>query len=117
MVFEVTPMIGGVFGNTNGIVPGFEFSLTYKRIVLSSSDEYVFDTSHRNGNFFYSWPQLTYSPLDWLHLGLVAQRTKAYRTSFDTQRGLFVTEVTETSQQSDNRDNLSQEGFSASVRP
>ncbi|MFI5247616.1 MAG: hypothetical protein ACHQWV_03580 [Nitrospirales bacterium] len=90
VVLEVTPMIGGVFGNTNGIAPGFEFSLTYKRIVFSSSGEYVFDTSHRNGNFFYSWPQLTYSPLDWLHLGLVAQRTKAYRTSFDTQRGLFV---------------------------
>lgn len=90
LVFEATPMIGGVFGNTTGVAPGFEVSLSYKRIVLSSSGEYVFDTKNQNGSFFYSWPQLTYSPLDWLHLGLVAQRTKAYHTSLDIQRGLLV---------------------------
>jgi len=83
-------MIGGVFGNTTAVAPGFEVSLSYKRIVLFSSGEYVFDTKNQNGSFFYSWPQLRYSPLDWLHLGLVAQRTKAYRTSLDTQRGLLV---------------------------
>lgn len=90
VVFEATPMIGGVFGLTTGIAPGYEVSLSYKRIELSSSGEYVFDTKNRNGSFFYSWPQLTYSPLDWFHVGLVAQRTKAYHTSFDTQRGLLV---------------------------
>lgn len=90
LVFEATPMIGGVFGNTTGIAPGFEVSLSYKRIVLYSSGEYVFDTKNKNGSFFYSWPQLTYSPLEWLHVGLVAQRTKAYHTSFDVQRGLLI---------------------------
>jgi hypothetical protein len=69
--------------------PGFEASLSYKRIELSSSGEYVFDTNNRHGSFFYSWPQLTYSPLDWFHLGLVAQRNKAYHAN-DTQRGLLV---------------------------
>ena len=88
LVLEATPMIGGVFGNTAGVAPGYEVSLSYKRIVLSSSGEYVFDTKNQNGNFFYSWPQLIYSPLDWLHVGVAAQRTKAYHTSFDTQRGL-----------------------------
>jgi hypothetical protein len=29
-------------------------------------------------------------PMDRFHVGLVAQRTKAYQTSFDTQRGLLV---------------------------
>jgi hypothetical protein len=90
LVFEATPMIGGIFGNTAGVAPGYEVSLSYKRIVLSSSGEYVFDTKNQNGSFFYSWPELIYSPLDWLHIGLVAQRTKAYHTSFDTQRGLLV---------------------------
>jgi hypothetical protein len=90
LVFEATPMIGGVFGNTTGLAPGYEVSLSYKRTVLSSSGEYVFDTKNKNGSFFYSWPQLTYSPLDWLHVGLVAQRIKAYHTNFDTQRGLLV---------------------------
>ena len=34
---DVTPMIGGVFGNTTGVAPGYEFSLAYKRITLSST--------------------------------------------------------------------------------
>ena len=33
---------------------------------------------------------MTYSPLDRFHVGLVAQRTKAYRTTLDTQRGFLL---------------------------
>jgi hypothetical protein len=90
LVLDVTPMIGGVFGRANGIAPGCEASLTYKKIELSISNEYVFDTTHKSGNFYYSWPQLTYSPMDWFRVGLVAQRTKAFHTSLDTQRGFLV---------------------------
>jgi len=90
VVFNATPMIGGVFGRTNGIAPGCAASLTYKKLQLSISNEYVFDTGDRSQNFYYDWPQLTYSPVDWLQVGLVAQRTKAYQTSLDTQRGFFV---------------------------
>ena len=42
------------------------------------------------GSFFYSWTELTYSPLEWCRAGLVAQRTKAYHTSLDIQRGLLI---------------------------
>jgi hypothetical protein len=80
----------GCLWDTNGIAPGLEFSLTYKRLEFSSTSEYVFDTSHKAGNFFYSWPQLTYSLLDWLKVGVVAQHTKAYHTGLGTQRGLLV---------------------------
>lgn len=86
----VTPMIGGVFGDTNGIAPGCELSLTYKKLQFSSSNEYVFDTGDRAASFYYSWPELTYSLLDWLKIGFVAQHTKAYHTSLDTQRGFLV---------------------------
>jgi hypothetical protein len=87
---SVTPMIGGLFGRTTGVAPGCEAALTYKKIELSVSNEYVFDTAAKAGNFYYSWPQLTYSPNDWLRLGLVAQRTKAFQTKLDTQRGFLV---------------------------
>jgi hypothetical protein len=90
LVLDVTPMIGGVFGRTNGIAPGCEASLTYKRVELSISNEYVFDTTHKSGNFYYSWPQLTYSLTDWLQVGLVAQHTKAYQTAVSVQRGFLV---------------------------
>jgi len=87
---SVTPMIGGVFGRTNGIAPGCEASLTYKKIEVSIANEYLFDTGSKAGNFYYTWPQLTFSPIDWLRIGAVAQRTKAYQTPADTQRGFLV---------------------------
>jgi len=86
----VTPMIGAVFGDITGIVPGYELSLTYKKVQFSSSNEYVFDTGNSANSFFYSWPEITYSPVDWFKVGLVAQHTKAFHTSLDTQRGFLV---------------------------
>jgi len=90
LVFEATPMLGVVFGNTTGIAPGYEMSLTYKRIELSSQGEYVFDTKDSAGSFFYCWNELVYAPTDWFHAGLVAQRTRAYSTPLDVQRGFSV---------------------------
>ena len=69
LVLDVTPMIGGVFGRTTGIAPGCEASLTYKKVQLSISNEYVFDTTHKSGNFYYSWPAA-----DLLASGLVSCR-------------------------------------------
>lgn len=89
LVLNVTPMIGGVFGKTNGVAPGCEASLTYKKLQASISNEYVFATE-KSSSFYYNWPQVTYSPVDWLQLGLVAQRTKTYHTLLDTQRGFLV---------------------------
>jgi hypothetical protein len=89
LVLNVTPMIGGVFGRTNGVAPGCEASVTYKKLQASISNEFVFATE-KSRSYYYNWPQVTYSPVDWLQLGLVAQRTKTYQTSLDTQRGFFV---------------------------
>lgn len=88
--FSATPMIGGVFGDLNGIAPGLELSLTYKKLSFSSSSEYVIDTDNTSDSFFYSWPEVTYSLLSWLNVGVVAQHTKAYHTSADIQRGFLV---------------------------
>jgi hypothetical protein len=90
VAFEFTPMLGGIFGDLNGIAPGYNLSLSYKRFSLSSQSEYVFDTEDSSGNFFYTWSELTYSPWDWLHAGVVTQRTKAYKSDLDIQRGFLV---------------------------
>ena len=90
LALEVTPMIGGVFGNTTGVAPGYKASLAWRRVELSTEGEYVFDTRDRTGNFFYSWMELSYSPLEWFRAGLVAQRTKAYHTDLDIQRGVLI---------------------------
>jgi hypothetical protein len=90
LVFEATPMLGAVFGNTTGIAPGCELALSYKKIELSTESEYVYDPSDSKNSFFYTWNELVYSPTDWFHAGLAAQRTRAYHTPLDVQRGFSV---------------------------
>jgi hypothetical protein len=90
LVLEATPMVGGVFGNVNGVAPGLEFTATYKKVQLFSANEYIFDTNAKAGNFFYTWTQLTYSPVPWFEAGYVTQRTRAYQTALDIQRGLLI---------------------------
>jgi hypothetical protein len=90
VVFDLTPMIGGVFGRTTGFAPGFEASLTYKKIRASISNEYVFDTGDNSGSFYYSWPEVSCSLTEWLRLGLAAQRIKPFQTKLDTQRGFLI---------------------------
>jgi len=89
LVVEATPMVGGVFGNTTGVAPGYLFTLSYKKISLYSEGEFVFDTKNSDSNFFYSWNELTYSPTDWLRAGLASQRTRVYQTPLDVQRGFL----------------------------
>ena len=57
---------------------------------LSSEGEFVFDTSDSEGSFFYNWSELSLSPVEWFRFGLVGQRTRAYQTDVDIQRGLLV---------------------------
>ena len=90
LVLDATPMIGGVFGNVNGIAPGLELTLTYKKLQLYSANEYIFDTDTKAGNFFYTWTQLTYSPVKWFTTGYVVQRTRAYQTELAIQRGILI---------------------------
>lgn len=88
--WELTPMLGGVFGNTTGIAPGYKGSLSWWKMELYSEGEFVFDTGNSEGSFFYNWSELSISPVDWFRFGLVGQRTRAYQSDVDIQRGLFV---------------------------
>jgi hypothetical protein len=88
--FEFTPMVGSVFGRTVGIAPGYQAVLAYRRVELNSQGEYVFDTNERSGSFFYTWSELTYSPAEWIRAGFVMERTKAYKSEFETQPGCLA---------------------------
>ena len=90
LVLDATPMVGGVFGNTTAVAPGYLVTLSYKKISLYSEGEFVFDAKNSGGNFFYTWNELTYSPTDWFRAGLASQKTRAYQTPLDVQRGVFA---------------------------
>jgi hypothetical protein len=83
-------MVGGVFGHTDGVAPGYKGSLSWWKLELYSEGEYVFDARESSDSFFYTWSELTLSPIDLFRFGLVVQRTKLYETEFDIQRGLLV---------------------------
>ena len=89
VTFELTPMVGAVFGNTNGVAPGYKGSLAWRALDLSSETEYVFDAGDSADNFLYTWSELAVAPVDWCRVGFVVQRTKVYQTAFDIQRGFF----------------------------
>lgn len=88
--WEFTPVLGGVLGETTGIAPGLQLSLTWGRLNLSSENEYVFDASGGSDSFFYNWSEFTFAPADSFRFGLVTQRTRVYRTEREIQRGLMA---------------------------
>jgi hypothetical protein len=86
----LTPIFGGVFGNSSGVAPGFLLELNYKKLSISSEGEYFFSSDDKEFNFFYSWSEISYSPADWIWFGVAGQRTRAYQTDLEIQRGFLV---------------------------
>ena len=90
VTFEATPMLGVVFGDTDGVAPGYKATLTWTKLTFYSEGEYLFDTNQSSDSFFYAWSELSWAPADWCRFGLVGQRTKVYQTDREIQRGLLV---------------------------
>jgi hypothetical protein len=88
--FSLVPMLGAVFGHTRVVAPGLELDLAWKILDLYAEAEYVFDAGGRDDSYFYLWSELTVNPTGWLSFGLVAQRTRAYDTDVDVDRGLLL---------------------------
>lgn len=89
-LYTITPMVGGIAGNINGIAPGLEFDFEFYGFELHSESEYVFNLQDKENDFYYNWTDFTYSPLDWLWFGLSTQRTRLYQTDLEFQSGLLI---------------------------
>lgn len=90
LTWAVTPMLGFVGGDTDGVAPGLELDLAWRRFDLYSEAEYLFDADDSDDDFFYSWSTLTYGVTDWLAAGLVAERSKLVDSDFELQHGLAL---------------------------
>jgi hypothetical protein len=83
----LTPMIGGVFGRTNGIAPALTLTLEWGPLALWSQSEYVFDLGDSSASYFYAWSELSVSFPEWLRVGLALQRTRVVETPREVQWG------------------------------
>jgi hypothetical protein len=88
--FVVIPMGSIVFGHTNGLAPGLETEITYKKLDFYSENEYVFDFSSRENNFFYSYSELAIRLIDPLRTGIMTQRTRIFESPRELERGVFA---------------------------
>jgi hypothetical protein len=87
---SLTPMIGGLVGQTDGIIPALEADLTLGPFEAYAEAEYVFDLDDSDSSYFYMWSELSLWPTEWLRAGVVTQRTRVFQTERDIQRGLLV---------------------------
>lgn len=88
--WEVTPIVGGLFGAASGVVPGVEASVAWREIDFYIEAEYVRDLDDASASYFYSWSELGWRPVQWLRVGLAGQRTKIVDTDRELQGGVFV---------------------------
>jgi hypothetical protein len=85
--FGFTPMIGGVFGKMKGVAPGLTFTLDWGPLSLWSQGEYVIDLVDSSQSYAYVWSELSVAGPDWLRVGVVLQRTRAFQTTTEFQGG------------------------------
>ena len=90
LTLEATPMVGGVFGDITGFAPGYTVSLSYWKLELFTQGEYFIDAGNAEGNFFYTWSELSLAPVDWFKFGIVVDRTKAFGSELDIRRGPLI---------------------------
>ncbi len=88
--YTITPMLGAVVGRSDGMAPGLEVTLNFKRFTLYTEGEVYLDFQSSENHYLYSWTDFTYSPTDWLWFGISAQRIRVYETALDLQRGLMI---------------------------
>jgi hypothetical protein len=90
ITWELTPLLGGAWGATQAIVPGLEASVAWQRLDLYVEAEYVRENAERTDSYTYAWSELGFRPVEWLRIGLVGQRTRAYGGDREFQRGPFA---------------------------
>lgn len=74
--YLLSPMVGGVVGQANGIAPGLEFDFALGRFGLYSEMEYLLDAGNSGDSYFYAWSQLHFAITKWMAIGLVGSRNR-----------------------------------------
>lgn len=87
---KLTPMLGAVFGNLNGVAPGLEVEARWGRVAYWLESEYLFDLAASSGNYLYTWSELNVYATDRLWLGASLERMKVVQTTTELSVGPMV---------------------------
>lgn len=90
VTWELTPLVGGAWGPFKAFVPGLEASLGWGRFDFYTEVEFVRDRNDSSASYNYAWSELGFKALEWLRVGAVGQRTRAYGGEREFQRGPFL---------------------------
>ncbi|MBC8052775.1 MAG: SPOR domain-containing protein [Sphingobacteriaceae bacterium] len=88
--YSISPIAGAVIGELNGGSLGANISVGYKNFYLYTQPQYTFSVEGAYDNYIYSWTDITYSPLNWLSVGVSLQHTKGYKTKGFVENGLVI---------------------------
>ena len=89
LTWDLTPMLGAAFGDTDGIAPGYKGSLGWRKFEFYSEGAFVFARESAD-SYLYNWSELTFAPVEAFRFGLVTERTRIYQTDRNIQRGLLL---------------------------
>jgi len=90
VTLDLTPMLGALAGDLDGVAPGVELDFNWKRLSFYFEGAYIHDLDDSHESFVYGWSELSFAITDWLDAGLVGQRTRLYDNGLDVQRGLLI---------------------------
>jgi len=90
VTFQITPLVGALFGETHGVVPGVEAGVAYRDVDAYIETEYVYDRGNHSNSYFYAWSEIGWKPVRWLRVGLAGQRSHEVENGRDFQRGAFI---------------------------
>ena len=90
VTYEITPIVGVLFGAARGVVPGVEARVTWRSFDAYVEAEYVDDRRQPGTRYYYSWSEVGWTPVEWLRIGVAGQRTKTVDNGRDFQLGAFA---------------------------
>ncbi|WP_046366960.1 hypothetical protein [Flavihumibacter petaseus] len=87
---EATPMLGIAFGQTNGLVPAIEWTLSWRKLEYYAETEAVLDFTGEENWFLYTWGTLSIQAFRNFQTGFVYQRTRLYNSDYSIQKGCYA---------------------------
>jgi hypothetical protein len=86
--FNLIPMGGVLFGKTDGVAPGLDLNITWGILGLYSQNEFVFNFSGAQSDFFFTWTELNLYPTEWFHFGGVLLKFEVPGIPNELQKGI-----------------------------